>query len=127
MRGNRRSTRKVYHVTLYSLYRGENQELMTVADRFSWFAALLPPVYALVHGLWLLLAGWLVAALGVGVLGYYAGGEAAFWTYILLALLIGFEAATFRRTRLGRGGWHYRGEIVAADEDLAIVEALRRK
>jgi hypothetical protein len=114
-------------VTLYSLYRRENQEPKVVADRFSWFAALLPPVYALVHGLWLLLLGWVVAVLAVVALGLYAGGEAAFWTYILLAILTGFEAATLRRTRLGRHGWQYGGELFAPDEDLAIVETLKRK
>lgn len=114
-------------MTLYSLYRGENQDLIAVADRFSWFAALLPPVYALVHGLWFLLLGWVVATLAVVALGLYAGGAAAFWTYILLATLLGFEAATLRRLKLGRRGWHYRGEVIAADEDLATVEALGRK
>ena len=114
-------------MTLYSLYRRENQELKVVSDRFSWFAALLPPVYALVHGLWLLLVGWVVAVAAVLLLGVYGGGDAAFWTYILLAILTGFEAATLRRTRLGRHGWHYRGEVIAPDEDLALVEALQRK
>ena len=114
-------------MTLYSLYRRENQEPKVVADRFSWFAALLPPLYALAHGLWLLLAGWVAAVAGIVLLGLYAGGAAAFWTYILLAILLGFEAATLRRARLGRRGWHYRGEVIAPDEDLAIVEALGRK
>ena len=31
---------------------------VAVADRFSWFAALFPPVFALFNGLWLLLVFW---------------------------------------------------------------------
>ena len=114
-------------MTLYSVYARQDRAPSAVADRFSWFAALLPPVYALVHGLWLLLGGWVVAVLAIVALGYYGGGAAAFWTYVLLALLLGFEAATLRRRRLGHHGWHYAGDYVAAGEDLAIVEALRRK
>ena len=40
---------------------------VAVADRFSWFAALFPPVFALFNGLWLLLVFWvaLVALLAL--------------------------------------------------------------
>jgi hypothetical protein len=114
-------------VTLYSVYARENAAPTAVADRFSWFAALLPPVYALVHGVWLLLAVWVAAVIAIAALGTWLGGDAAFWTYILLAILIGFEASTFHRRHLGHRGWQYRGEVFAADEDLAIVEALKRK
>lgn len=113
-------------MTLYSVYARQDRAPAAVADRFSWFAALLPPVYALVHGLWLMLLGWVVGVLALWALGLYAGGDAAFWTYILLAVLTGLEAPTLRRTWLSRHGWRYRGEIVAPDEDLAIVETLKR-
>jgi len=114
-------------VTLYSVYRRQDRAPSAVADRFSWFAALLPPLYALVHGLWLMLAGWLVLVLAVVALGLFFGGDAAFWTYVLAAILIGFEASTLRRRHLGRRGWDYAGDYVAQGEDLALVEALRRK
>jgi hypothetical protein len=100
---------------------------IAVADGFSWLAALLPPVYALLHGLWLLLLGWLALVLAVAALGLVAGAEAAIWTYILVALLLGFEAATLRRRKLGHRGWHPVGDIIAPTPDLAIVEALKRK
>lgn len=113
-------------MTLYSVYARPAQVPQVIADRFSWFAALLPPVYAIVHGTWLLLAGWVVGALLVAVIGLTLGTEAGFWTYVVFAIFIGFEATTFRRTRLGRRGWAYGGDIVAADEDLALLEAVRR-
>lgn len=114
-------------MTLYSLYRGENQDLIAVADRFSWFAALLPPVYALVHGLWLLLLGWVAMVAAVILLGWLAGGDAALWSYVLGALLVGFEAGTFHRRALRHRGFAYTGDCLATDPDLAIVEALKRK
>lgn len=114
-------------MTLYSLYRAENQEPIAVADGFSWFAALLPPLYALLHGLWLLLAGWLVLVAAVVALGVFGGATAAFWTYVLAALLIGLEAGTFHRRALRHRGWRHIGEYLATEPDLAIVEALKRK
>jgi hypothetical protein len=114
-------------VTLYSIYERHDQPPAAIADGFSWFAGLLPPVYALVHGLWLMLLGWVVLVAAVVTLGWFGGGAAAFWTYILVAILLGFEAATFRRLKLGRAGWQHHRDIIAMDQDLAIVEALQRK
>lgn len=113
-------------MTLYSVYARENDAPAAVADRFSWSAALLPPVHALVNGLWLMLFVWLAGTAAILGLGLWIGADAAFWCYVLFALLLGFEASTFRRIRLGRRGWTHRTEIVAAGEDLALVEYLRR-
>ena len=113
-------------MTLYSVYE-RHDEASAVADRFSWFAAVLPPVYALVNGLWLLLCGWVVAVAAIGALGWYGGGEAAVCAYILGAILLGFEAPTFHRRALRHRGWQYTGDYLAAEPDLAIVEALKRK
>src|SRR5690606_18639588 len=98
-----------------------------VADRFSWFAALLPPVYGLVHRLWLPTAGWLILAIAIGASGLVIGEEAALWLYILFAVLIGFEAPALRRRALRRQGYVYRTELVAPADDLAQVEWVRRR
>lgn len=113
-------------MTLYSVY-ARHDEAAAVADRFDWFAAVLPPVYALVHGLWLLLLGWVILVAGIVALRWFGGGEAAFWTYILSAILIGFEAGTLHRRALRHRGWHHTGDYLATEPDLAIVEALKRK
>lgn len=114
-------------VTLYSLYRDENQDPIAVADRFSWSAALLPPLHALVHGLWLLLAGWVLGTAAIVALSLWTGGEAAFWLYVLFAILIGFEAPAFRRVKTARAGGVYQGDYVAAAEDLALLEYMKRQ
>ncbi len=114
-------------MTLYSVYERQDETPAVVADRFSWFAAVLPPLYALVNGLWLMLLGWVVLVAAVVALRLYGGGEAAFWTYILSAILIGFEAGTLHRSALRHRGWHHTGDYLAAEPDLAIVEALKRK
>jgi hypothetical protein len=107
-------------MAIYSIFtRSDDPEPRAVADRFSWFAALLPPVYALVHGLWWGLLAWVAAVAGIVALGFAIGGEAGFWLYTLLAVFIGFEGGTLRRVTLGRRGFAYRGERIAAHEDQA--------
>lgn len=114
-------------MTLYSVYERQDDAPAAVADRFSWFAAVLPPVYALANGLWLMLVGWIVLVAAIAGLGWYLGGDAAFWTYILCATLIGLEAGTLHRRALRHRGWHHTGDYLATEPDLAIVEALKRK
>jgi hypothetical protein len=113
-------------VTLYSVYERPSDAPLAVADRFSWSAALLPPVHALVHGLWLLLALWVVGTVAIIASSLVIGGEAAFWIYALFATLIGFEASSFRRVKTGKRGGLYRTEIIADGEDLALVDYLKR-
>ena len=114
-------------MTLYSVYERPSDAPLAVADRFSWSAALLPPVHALVHGLWLLLVIWVVGTVAIAAASLVIGGEAAFWLYLLFATLIGFEAGSFRRVKTAKRGGRYRTEIVAADEDLALVDYLKRQ
>ena len=114
-------------MTIYSVYEHANDTPTAVADRFSWSAALLPPVHALVHGLWLMLTLWVVGTVAIVASSVVIGGEAAFWLYALFAILIGFEAASFRRVKTGKRGAEYRTEIIAAGEDLALVDYLKRQ
>lgn len=115
-------------MTLYSVFdRRQNEAPEVVPDRFSWFAALLPPVYALVHRLWLPLVVWLVLVIAIAGLGVVFGGDVGFWTYVLLAVLIGFEAPALRRRGLRRRGYLYRSDLIAAAPDLAQVEWMKRR
>ena len=96
-----------------------------VADRFSWFAALLPPVFALVHGPWLELVAYLIAVMLLSASTVVIGDDAAFWIYVVFAVWVGFEAPAFRRGALIRGGWRYRTDVVAASEDLAELAGIK--
>jgi hypothetical protein len=115
-------------VTLYSVFeRSDEIAPAVVPEKFSWLAALLPPVYALVHGLWLGLLLYVSAVVILGLAGLWVGAEAGFWLYVLLAVLIGFEAAGFRRAKLRAKGWTYRSELIAGAEDLAQRDWLAGK
>ena len=113
-------------MTLYSIHarRGTLSEPVVIADRFSWTAALLAPVYALAHGLWLSALGLVLAIVALVLLSMVLGA-AAFWLYLLIAVFFGFEVATLRRRKAERHGLPYRGELVAGSPDEAMRDWLR--
>jgi hypothetical protein len=87
-------------------------ELRFVRDGFSLLATLLGPVWMLVHGLWLVLIGYLVmvtAIVAVGIAGLGAG-----WALVLvvaLNVIVGFEWPSLRRWTLERRGWRSVGTV----------------
>lgn len=117
-------------MTLYALFvppPGRDALPQAVPETFSWFAALLPPVHALAHGLWDQLALW-VAGVTVLVVGArFSGAEAVAWLYLLLALALGFAAAGARARAWRRRGYGARGYRVAADADLARLAAMEAR
>jgi len=117
-------------VTLYSIFDRDNaaaEAPAAVPEKFSWLAALLPPVFGLLHGLWLELVAFVVAVALIALSSLWLGAEAGFWLYVLLVLLVGFEAPSLRRGALRRKGWTYRTEVIAAAEDLAQVQWLQSR
>jgi hypothetical protein len=92
---------------------------VAVAERFSWTAAVLPPVFALFNGLWLLLVFWIALVAGLYYISRVIGDDAAFWLYVLVAVFMGFEAPAFRRDKLLARGFIWRGDLIASAEDIA--------
>ncbi|MFH1342146.1 MAG: DUF2628 domain-containing protein [Pseudomonadota bacterium] len=92
-----------------------------VRDGFHFWAALLGPIWLLWHGLWLALIGWIVvmAAVGFGLSALGVSGNAIFLVDVLLALLMGFEAASLRRWTLSRHKWRQLDIVVAEDWESA--------
>lgn len=112
-------------MAIYSVFTREGEpEPQAVPDRFSWLAALLPPIHALVHGLWLWFGLCIAAVAGLIGIGFVIGADAAFWLYLLFALFIGFEAGALRRASLVRRHYVHRGERVAPDEETAALSWL---
>jgi hypothetical protein len=115
-------------VTLYSVFeRPDDIVPVVVAEKFSWFAALLPPVYGLAHGLWLGLVLYVAALVALVSASRLIGDEAGFWLYVLFAIAIGLEASTLRRRALRHRGWTWRGDVVAAGQDLALLAHLQAR
>ena len=92
-----------------------------VRDGFHFWAAVAGVVWLAWHRLWLALIGWIVVMVGVDVglaaLGVGRGG--IFAVDLLLALLMGFEAASLRRWTLSRRKWRQLDIVVADDEETA--------
>jgi hypothetical protein len=92
-----------------------------VRDGFHVWAALAGLVWLAWHRLWLALIGWIVviAAIDVGLAVLGARGMTIFLANLLLALLLGFEAASLRRWTLSRRNWRQLDIVVADDEESA--------
>ena len=112
-------------MTVYSIFEKPQAKAVThrgpvaIPERFSWLAMLLPPIFALLHGLWLLLIFWIALVIGLAYAARIVGPDAAFALYCLVAVFLGFEAPAFRRDWLTFRGYQWRGDIVASAADLA--------
>ena len=92
-----------------------------VRDGFHFWAFVAGLIWLAWHRLWLALLGWIVllAAVDVGlaVLGVRSGSILV--VNALLALLLGFEAASLQRWTLSRRKWRMLDVVVADDEESA--------
>jgi hypothetical protein len=97
------------------------QRFVFLRDGFHFWAFLLPPLWLLYRRLWLALLGYVILAGALGAAFYFAGAPGWLKSLggLLLALLVGFEAATLRRWTLMRRGWASLGFIVGDDEESA--------
>ena len=92
-----------------------------VRDGFHVWAFLLGPVWLLWHRLWLALIGWIIlmAVIDFAMVRLGLSPSAIFLVDVLLALLMGFEAASLRRWTLSRRNWRQLDIVVADDEEQA--------
>jgi hypothetical protein len=92
-----------------------------VRDGFHFWAALLGGLWLAWHRLWLALLGWIVfmAAVDLVMLKLGLGGGTILLVDLLLALLLGFEAASLERWTLSRRNWRQLDVVVADDAEAA--------
>ena len=120
-------------MTLYSIFERQDPEPAgaaapaAVAEKFSWLAGLLPPVFMLLNGLWLALLGYLLAVVALYFAAGWVGAGSAVLLYLLLAVFLGFEGHNFRRGALRRRGFVHRAELVASAADRAQLVWLQRR
>jgi hypothetical protein len=99
----------------------EPEKFVFVRDGFHVWAMLLSLPWLVWHRLWWATLGYLVVsiALDVALVALGVGSGAIVIVMALLALLMGFEAATLRRWTLSRGRWRQVGMVAAADAEAA--------
>jgi len=92
-----------------------------VRDGFYVWAAILSVVWLAWHRLWLALIGWIVllTALDIAMVRLGVAQEVIFLVDGLLALLLGFEAASLKGWTLSRRKWRQLDIVVADDEEAA--------
>jgi hypothetical protein len=97
------------------------ERFVFVRDGFSFWAFSLAPFWMLRHRLWLAFVAYVIVALAllVGLRFIAAPGALTIVVSLLLAVLVGFEAATLRRFALSRRGWRNVGIVVGDDLELA--------
>ena len=92
-----------------------------VRDGFHFWAFLFGPLWLIAHRLWLVLIGWIIAVIALDlVLAKIGVGSAAIlFAEIIVALLMGFEAASLERWTLSFHRWRQLDVVVADDEEAA--------
>ena len=97
------------------------QRFVFVRDGFYFWAFVLAPLWLLFRRLWLVLLGYIVVNALVGGILYLLGVSGSFRVLasMLIALLLGFEAATLWRWTLQRRRWQMLGFVVGDDEENA--------
>src|SRR5437588_6614191 len=92
-----------------------------VRDGFHFWAMVFGPLWLIWKKLWLALLGWIIAivALEIVLARLGAGSGAIVSADIMIALLMGFEAASLQRWTLSRRNWRQLDVVVADDEEAA--------
>ena len=96
---------------------GHAMRFRFVRDGFHFWAFLLAPLWMLLHRLWIeLVACGLIVGGAVFMLRRFGIEESAgFWVALFLAVLVGIEASTLLRWKLGRRGFEQVGIVVGDD------------
>jgi hypothetical protein len=95
------------------------ERLIFIRDGFHWWAALIPALWLLVKGLWLELIAFLVLA-GALAWSLEAAGmtpAAASMVFVIVQIVIGFEASQIYAAALKRRGWREAGTVTGRNQD----------
>jgi len=101
--------------------RAAGERVVFVRDGFHVWAFVFGPFWLLAHRLWWALAGYVAVSVVLSVVMALlrAGSGTNLCVMLLLALLLGLEAATLRRWTLSRGKWHQIDLVAASNEQEA--------
>ena len=101
--------------------RNAADRFVFVRDGFHFWAFLLGPLWLAWHRLWLALIGYIAVWVGVAVALslLHAGAGTRLVVMLLIAWLVGFEAASLRRWTVSRRKWRQLDVVVADDEETA--------
>jgi Protein of unknown function (DUF2628) len=92
-----------------------------VRDGFHFWAFVFGPFWLIWNRLWLATIGWIIVTVGLHLgLSALGAGRLVTWSAdLMVALLMGLEAASLQRWTFSRGKWHQLDIVVADDEEAA--------
>lgn len=95
------------------------ERFVFVREGFAFWAFLLAPLWMLRHRLWLVFTGYILVTVALQVALRMVGASTTVMVVVglLMAWLVGLEAATLRRFTLGRRRWRNVGIVVGDDLD----------
>jgi hypothetical protein len=100
--------------TAYVPPGGDVEKTRVVSDGFSLFALLFAPVYLLWHRLWYAFALWLLATVGLAVLGHTVSEPLSAALSLLPSFFLAIHGPELVRARLERLGWQEAATVSAA-------------
>lgn len=111
----------VHAPVAYGADLAATDKFVFVRDGFHFWAAVASVIWLIWNRLWLALIGWiaLTLAIGFGTNALGATRGAIMFVDLLLAILMGFEAATLQRWTLSRRKWRQLDIVVADDAESA--------
>jgi hypothetical protein len=92
------------------------EKIVFVKDGFHWWAALFPAAWFLIKGLWL---EFVVFVVGAGILAWLfertgVDSTASGVVFLVVQVLIGFEAGLIYSSSLERRGWQLQGTVTGS-------------
>ena len=96
-------------------------KFVLVRDGFHFWAMVLGPLWLIWNRLWLATVGWIIVsiALQLGLVSLGAGRLTIWSANVIVAVLMGLEAASLQRWTFSRGRWRQLDIVVADDEESA--------
>lgn len=94
-----------------------------IADKFSWYAFLLTPIWALRHAGWPVFFVWLVLVIAIFALNSALPFD-TFWANLLLGAWFGFAASELAGQSLKNKGYTESGFLLASSQLEAEVLAI---
>jgi Protein of unknown function (DUF2628) len=100
---------------------GATDKFVFVRDGFHFWAMIFGPLWLIWNRLWLATIGWIIAdvALDIVLARLGVGRMGIFWANVLVAILMGLEAASLQRWTLSRRRWRQLDTVVGDDEETA--------
>jgi hypothetical protein len=100
---------------------GATDKFVFVRDGFHFWAMIFGPLWLVWNRLWLATIGWIIAviALDIVLAKLGAGRAGMFAANVLVAILMGLEAASLQRWTFSRRNWRQLDTVVGDDEESA--------